>query len=184
MLIAVVINYSPVTRERIQNLLESDWTGVWEEDYTKNATTYTGFTVRISFWKAALKQMAEDRVLIQGTGTGDSIDYLNTAYEDEGLIAAGYRDFNLHNAFMEVILEFGFAGFFFYLLIWIMIAMAAMQAKDKALIILLIIFASFSMTESILYVNKGLAFFSLWVSLLLNFIKINTGVERFSTKTY
>lgn len=184
LLIAAVINYSPVTRERIQNLIESDWTGVWDEDYTKNAETFTGFTVRISFWKAALKQMTEDRVLIQGIGTGDNLDYLNKAYEEAGLIAAGYTNFNLHNAFMEVILEFGFAGLFFYLFIWTMIAMAAMRAKDKALIILLIIFLFFSMTESILYVNKGLVFYSLWVSLLLNFIKINTGGDRFSTETH
>lgn len=184
LLIVAVINYSPVTRERIQNLMESDWTGVWDEDHTKNAETFTGFTVRISFWKAALKQMTEDQVLIQGIGTGDNLDYLNKAYEEAGLIAAGYTNFNLHNAFMEVILEFGFAGLFFYLFIWTKIAIVAMRAKDKALIILLIIFLFFSMTESILYVNKGLVFYSLWVSLLLNFIKINTGGDCLSTETH
>jgi O-antigen ligase len=183
LLIAAIINYFPVTKERIQNLMESDWTEVWEEDYTKNAETFTGFTVRVSFWKVTLKQMSEDGVLIHGIGTGDNLDYLNKAYERPGLIAAGYRNFNLHNAFMEVILEFGFAGLLFYLVMWSIVAIAAIQANDKALILLLIIFFIFSMTESVLYVNKGLTFFSLWVSLLLNFIYINRSHTPLSLET-
>lgn len=184
LLIAALINYSSVTKERIQNLVQSDWTQVWDANYTKNAETFTGFTVRVSFWKAALEQMTEDKVLIQGIGTGDNLDYLNKAYQEAGLIAAGYTNFNLHNAFMEVVLEFGLAGLFFYLFMWITIAIVGIQAKDNALIILLIIFFFFSMTESILYVNKGLVFFSLWVSLLLNFININSGGHRSSATVH
>lgn len=173
LLVAATINYFPITKERIQNLMKSDWTEVWEEDYTKRAEAFTGFTVRVSFWKVTIQQMSEDGVLIQGIGTGDNLDYLNQAYEEPGLIAAGYTNFNLHNAFMEVILEFGLAGLLFYLVMWTMIAVVAIRAKDRPLMMLLVIFFFFSMTESILYVNKGLTFFSLWVSLLLNFIYID-----------
>ena len=167
------VNYFPVTKERISDLISSDWTAVWQDDYTKDATTFTGFTLRISFWRVTLENLSEDNLLFQGVGTGDCLDYINKAYEKAGLIAAGYTDFNLHNAFMEVILEFGMAGLVFYLVIWGWIAIIAIRVKEKALMLLLVIFVFFSMTESILYVNKGLAFFSFWVSLLINFLYID-----------
>lgn len=176
--IVVVLKYFPVTQHRIQDVMKSDWSEVWKTDYAKNATSFTGFTLRVSFWRITLEEMADDNLLLQGVGTGDGQAYLNRAYEEHGLIAAGYKDFNLHNAFMEVVLEFGLIGLIFYLIMWLAIAIFASRNRDRTLFMLVIIFLLFSMTESILYVNKGLAFFSFWVPLLLNYIYLEKTSSR------
>jgi O-antigen ligase len=163
-----VISFFPVTRERIQDIFNSNWTGILRNDYTLNASTYTGLTLRVSFWKIAIKRMYEDKILFFGVGTGDATDYMNEAYREYGLLDAGFLDYNLHNAFLEVLLEFGFAGLAYYLLLLACMIRFAILKRDQILFLTLAIIISFGMTESVLNVNKGIAFFFFFFSFLMS----------------
>lgn len=166
-IIIILINAFPVTRDRIIDLKNSDWSGILEDDYTSKATSFTGTTLRISFWKITLKEMSKDGIFLFGVGTGDSENYLNEAYDQYGLLSAGFLDYNLHNAFMEVLLEFGVLGLMYYLFLIISIFVIAVRKNDGLLLLLVIFFCSFSLTESVLNINKGIAFFSFFYSFLI-----------------
>lgn len=162
-----LVNSFSITRERIQDVFTSDFEGIFSDDYTLNASSYTGVTLRLSFWRIAFQHMHQDGILLFGVGTGDGTAYLNRAYEQHGLIAAGFLDYNLHNAFMEVLLEFGLAGLAYFVVLIVFLIRFAIRSNDRVLLITLLIFISFSLTEAVLNVNKGIAFFFFFFSFLI-----------------
>lgn len=158
--VAGLISVSRTTRERIKDLFNSEFTGIWENDYTRKASTYTGVTQRFSFWKVSMKELAGDNLIWFGVGTGDQKEYLNAAYKKYGLLDAGYVNFNLHNAYFEIILELGIIGFILFA-IWLTFSVReAVTLRDEQFLFLVVLFVIPAITESILNVNKGIAFYT------------------------
>jgi O-antigen ligase len=176
-LVAALISFSTTTKERIRDVIDSDLAGIFEDEYTVNATTFSGLTIRLSFWKVTFKELARENKLLTGVGTGDQYDFLNRVYEPYGLIAAGFVNFNLHNSYMEVLLEHGFFAVIYFLIMWVLFIKNANAGKDQVLMLFVFIFLCFSLTESLLNVNKGIAFFSFWVAFLIKSRSANPAAE-------
>lgn len=166
--ITAFISISDTTRNRLADVLNSEFKGILSNDYTQNATTYTGITQRISFWKVSMKELAGDGLLWFGVGTGDQKQYLNQAYEKYGLLQAGYVNFNLHNAYFEIILELGLTGFALFLAWLVAVLRVAAKSRDELFGIFLLLFLFPAVTESTLNVNKGIAFYSFMFCLFLS----------------
>ncbi len=166
MMSGLVIYSFPVTRARIQDSLNSNWSGILDDEYTQKASTYTGATLRFSFWKVTAKEIYSDNKVLEGVGTGDQTDYLNRVYDKHGLLNVGYVNYNLHNVLMEVILEFGLIGFAFFTALILKASRLAKTYGDNILACLLIIFILLGMTESLWNINKGIFFFTFFFCFL------------------
>ena len=156
----------PVTRARIQDSLNSNWSGILDDEYTQKASTYTGATLRFSFWKVTVKEIYRDNKVFFGVGTGDQTNYLNTVYDKYGLLDVGYVNYNLHNVIMEVVIEFGLLGLAFFAALIIKLSNIARNHSDNILAYLLVIFLLLGMTESLWNINKGIFFFTFFFCFL------------------
>lgn len=166
-LVSGLVIYSfPVTRARIQDSLNSNWSGILDDEYTQKASTYTGATLRFSFWKVTAKELYNDNKLFFGVGTGDQSDYLNNVYDKYGLLDVGYVNYNLHNLVMEIVIEFGLFGLVFFAALIIKLSNIARIHKDSILAYLLVIFMLLGMTESLWNINKGIFFFTFFFCFL------------------
>jgi O-antigen ligase len=117
-------------------------------------------------WKDSWELIKENPVF--GVGTGDIKDKLKQKYTDERFFYGAENRFNPHNQFLHTGVALGFMGFI--ILVLLLTVPAAWAGKDKnyLFVSLCVIIAFNCMTESVLEVQKGVLFFSLFGLLLFN----------------
>ncbi len=162
----LLISANMTTLERFANLKEK--VEILKKDKYSYDEPFTGLTLRLTFWRLAVKHMAEDEVYVFGTGTGDAQDYLNKIYAIHNLDAGGYKDFNPHNQWIQTFLQLGLMGVFLLIVIFILSGIRAIKNNNFILLLFLIITFCFMLSESILEVNKGIVFFSLFFTILVS----------------
>ena len=117
-------------------------------------------------WQSVLETISEKPIF--GVGTEGNRETLFSKYKEKKLTAAYEENYNAHNQFLEVALDFGvigliiflgFIGYLFYL---------ALVHKDFMLIQFLLIFIIYFLTESLLVRHSGIIMFSLLISLLFS----------------
>lgn len=162
----LLISTNMTTLERFVNLKEK--VEILEKDKYAFDEPFTGLTLRLTFWRLAVKHMVEDDVYVFGTGTGDAQDYLNNIYALHNLDAGGYKDFNPHNQWIQTFLQLGLVGVFLLVVIFVLSGIRAIKNNSFILLLFLIITFCFMLSESILEVNKGIVFFSLFFTILVS----------------
>jgi len=116
-------------------------------------------------WQAVVQTIAHNSLLI-GNGTRGNRDYLYSKYKDSGLTSAYEEEYNAHNQYLEILLDFGILGLLFFLLMLFYIA--RLTLKDNYLSFsILCVFVIFMLTESILERQSGIVLFSYMISLIL-----------------
>jgi O-antigen ligase len=123
----------------------------------------TGMFTRLHYWSAAASAIKSDPVI--GVGTGDVQDTLDkhyTTYAKEHALG-----FNAHNQYLQTAVMLGFIGTISLVLLLAFALKYGFKHKNHNLIYLLILVSLVSMTEAILQVNKGIVFFSLFISILM-----------------
>ncbi len=119
-----------------------------------------------SVWEISLKTP------LAGKGTGSSRSDLWNLYKEKGLKNAFQEKYNAHNQFLEVILNYGFSGFFLFLLSVLFLFKSFAKCNDKALAwSILTVLLVFMLTESILVRLSGIVIYALWISLLFKICK-------------
>jgi O-antigen ligase len=121
---------------------------------------------RIIIWKAALRIVQKN--LIIGVGTGDvNAELVNEYYRigNKELIA---KKFNVHNQFIEVLLENGIIGFALFMSILGMMLYIAISKRNLIYLMFILIICVFFLFESMLYRLGGIAFFALLYFLILH----------------
>jgi len=124
---------------------------------------YNGLTTRLAQWESSLSIIKQSPLL--GVGPGDVQDELQTVYK-KNFLKYSYRDrLNAHNQYFQTCLGLGLVGLSVLLAGLFIPGFMAWKEGNVISISFIIIFAICCMTESMLYVQKGIVFYSFFNSL-------------------
>lgn len=121
---------------------------------------------RFVFWESAIQVFRENIVL--GVGLGDLRDELSKEYKNSGKEELVKNYYNVHNQFLEIMVEEGIIGLVLFLLVLSCIAYIAISQKNIIYGLFLPMMLIFFMFETVLYRLPGVVFFSLFSFLLLH----------------
>lgn len=151
---------------------QAAWSVVQQDTFAYN-TPFTGVTLRLVLWKHALHILHDEQAWLSGVGVGDFQNLLNERYTATGMfmgdsrrVDTGYRGYNPHNQYVEVLLAIGSVGVIL-LLCWLISLWAANgnNPLHKQLLLLVLLI---TLTECFLSANKGIIWFVYWMYLLVH----------------
>lgn len=123
---------------------------------------WNGINLRLAKWHVA-KLAIMDNWLV-GVGPGNTTPTLNTYYEKVGFSYALQQHYNPHNQFLQTFLGLGIGGFTILIIVFIVSIKHSLVKKDAVMFLFISSFLLFSLSESTLAVNKGIVFFSIFLS--------------------
>jgi O-antigen ligase len=142
----------------------------WENDKFEQSDFFSGASFRVYQFRMFLEIMNEENVFFQGLGLNASYKML----EEKGLkynvfqgneTTEGYQKKNFHNQYIQVFSELGFIGFVFLILILFVNLKNALKNKDFTHIVFAILMISLFLTESFLWRQRGVVFFTVFYCL-------------------
>lgn len=137
----------------------------WENNKFEQSDFFSGASFRVYQFRMFLEIMKEENVFFQGLGLNASYKKL----EEKGLkynvfngneTTEGYQKKNFHNQFIQVFSELGFIGFVLLILILFANLKNALKNKDFIHIAFAILMISLFLTESFLWRQRGVVFFT------------------------
>jgi O-antigen ligase len=117
---------------------------------------------RMTRWECAWQLIRQSPVI--GYGSGSETNLLKDKYFDNHLFISYLNELNAHNEYLSFLLKSGFPGLILYLFILAASFANAWRSKDALWISFLAIIFFVSFSENILDVNKGIFFFSFFLS--------------------
>ena len=123
---------------------------------------WNAINLRLAKWDVA--QMAIKDHWLLGVGPGNIISTLDTYYEKVGFSYALQLHYNPHNQLLHTLLTLGIIGFLLLIGIYILAIINSLRKKDSVMFLFMVSFLLFSMSESTLAVNKGIVFFSVFLT--------------------
>jgi hypothetical protein len=153
-----IILKNPVIRER---LIDSNKLNA---HYSENKYGEGGLSLRTYKWRYTLEAIKDSPWV--GTGTGDAQDVLQTYYKKNDFTIGFENRFNAHNQYLQVFLEFGILGLISLCIGWLMPAVTAFRQKEWLGFAFMVLILLSCMTESMMEVNKGIAFYAFFYSLI------------------
>ncbi len=129
---------------------------------------YGGRSTRELIWSCSI-QVIKNNILF-GVGTGDTQDELQKCYkidEDKNWALLYRPDFqyNAHSQYLQTFIDLGLFGFVGLLLCILIPACIAVKNKNYLMLSFIALFSIACITESMLELNKGIVFFSFFISL-------------------
>jgi O-antigen ligase len=150
-----------------------------EDDLSQTAVTPDLTETRMKRWGLELQIIEQSPVI--GYGGGSEKNILQKNYFEKKFYRSYLVELNAHNQYFSFLIKAGMIGLFLYLYILCFSFSKAMKKKDFIFLSFLILISVVSLSENILDVNKGIFFYSFFLSLfLLNDSKepINIVTER------
>lgn len=163
-LTAIFFYFNEATRSRFEGL-DTDL-AILKEDVLPERVDFTGLNLRLLFWKLNIKHLWEDEKVLVGTGTGDVQDYIDEIYKRDEYKLYGYIGWDSHNQWVYTLVMLGVLGIFSLASLYYFSLSTAVRSGNLNLMIFLIVTFGFSLTESILELNKGIVFFAFVFTLL------------------
>jgi O-antigen ligase len=154
---AFVVFRNPVIRERI---VSSNRPGA---HYSENVYGEGGLSLRLLKWKYTMEAILESP--IAGAGTGDGQDELQGVYSRNAFTIGFENRFNPHNQFLHTWLDTGAWGLLILLACLLLPIGNALKQGKWIYAVFLVLFIISCTTESMLQVNKGIAFYGFFNSL-------------------
>lgn len=151
----------------------------YNEKFTSN-DFFSGTSFRVYQFRLFTEFLEEDDIFLKGFG-------LNASYkkiEEKGVmynvflgddINEGYQKKNFHNQYIQVFSELGLIGLLILVLMLIYLIKTSIQLKDFSQFTFAILMISLFLTESFLWRQRGIVFFSVFYSIfcLKNSIRKN-----------
>ncbi len=137
----------------------------WENKKFEQTDFFSGASFRVYQLRMFLEIMNEENVFFQGLGLNASYKKL----EEKGIkynvflgneTTEGYQKKNFHNQYIQVFSELGFIGFVLLVLILFVNLKNALINKDFTHIAFAILMISLFLTESFLWRQRGVVFFT------------------------
>lgn len=131
-----------------------------------------GTSVRLLFWYIGFEQLSEQNRWLLGLNPADRRQVINKRFYEVGL-NPWFENYNLHNQFIQTLVELGLIGLAIYLALHFFYFRLAFQKQDFFLLVFLVALVIFQLSESVLERNKGIVFFVFFLHLFqqLNQIK-------------
>lgn len=137
----------------------------WENEKFEQNDFFSGASFRVYQFRMFLEIMKDENVFFQGLGLNASYKKL----EEKGIkynvfqgndTTEGYQKKNFHNQYVQVFSELGFIGFVLLVLILFVNFKNALKSKDFIHIAFAILMISLFLTESFLWRQRGVVFFT------------------------
>lgn len=124
---------------------------------------WNAINLRLAKWDVAKMAISEHWAI--GVGPGNTISALDSYYKNAGFNYALQLHYNPHNQFLHTFLTIGIAGVSLLIITFVFVLVQGVKKKDSIMLLFIISFLLFSISESTLAVNKGIVFFTLFLSL-------------------
>jgi O-antigen ligase len=128
---------------------------------------FGGRVLRFKMWEAMLEELIYEN-LIFGLGTGDNQGRLNEAYRKHEVYPALKNSYGPHSLYLSIIINNGLVGLLLYFNIIYRLILFARKEKQTLTLLLLFIFSTVGLTESVLSLQKGIVFFHFIAFLIYN----------------
>ena len=132
---------------------------------SRNSTETLSISIRASLWWLGAKS-AKDVNLAWGAGPGDVKDVIKKTEEKYSLFNS-LDSSDPHNQFLQTTLALGFIGLLSLLSCFFTPAYLALRHHDYFYVTFLFLFIFVGLTETVLEMQKGIVFFSIFNSLLI-----------------
>ncbi|KAA3653007.1 MAG: hypothetical protein DWP98_00460 [Bacteroidetes bacterium] len=178
----ITFSQSPVIKNRISELTQLS--GIENLEKIKSGEVLThedrilfnGTSLRVVFWYLGFKKLNDNNRFVLGLSSGDRKDVMNEEFDKNGLNPA-YKDYNLHNQYIQTFVELGLIGLLLYIGLNFVFFKIALADKNYILLLFMIAFTIFQMTESVLERNKGIVFFVFFL-LFIQKLSLNPNEDR------
>lgn len=137
----------------------------FENDLTENGVTPDLSKTRMDRWNLEMRIISKSPFL--GYGGGSEKYILKNEYFENKFYLSYLLELNSHNQYLSFWIKSGIPGLLLYLYILYFGFNSAKKNKDFLLVSFLILIAIVSISENILDVNKGIFFYSFFLSFFL-----------------
>lgn len=132
------------------------------------------FEFRKYHWNAVLETISHNNFLI-GAGTRGDRQFLYDKYREYNLTAAYELQYNAHNQFLEMFLDFGLLGFLAFLGLLLYLLWFFVKKRDYLALSMLSVCIVFMLTESLLQRHNAIVLFAFFMAL---FVSLGTNSEK------
>jgi len=159
------------------NALKKRYISDFKDDLTKNAVTPDLTETRMKRWGLELQLISHSPIV--GHGGGSEKYVLKKKYFEKKFYRSYLVELNAHNQYFSLLIKAGIIGLLIYLYIFYFSFSKAIRRKDFLFSSFLILISVVSISENILDVNKGIFFYSFFLSLfLLTDFKEKINIEK------
>jgi O-antigen ligase len=134
-------------------------------DLTKAAINNERLEPRVTRWNLAADLIRKKP--LTGYGTGSEKNLLKEQYFNNKLYISFLNEFNVHSQYLSFMLRSGIFGLLIYLIVLCYAFVQSIRKKDFLFFSFLLLIATVSVSENILDVNKGIFFYSFFLSFFL-----------------
>lgn len=157
-IIFIAVNKNEFLKERLLQLKNYRY-----ELSEETMEGYNGLTTRLAQWESSIPIIKGSPFF--GVGPGDVQAHLQMAYK-KNFLKYSYRDrLNAHNQYVQTLLGLGVVGLIVFLANLVVPGILAFKQQNFIYVFFILLFALCCITESMLYVQKGIVFFSFFNSL-------------------
>jgi len=146
-----------------------------------SAAYFNGVEFRLMQWKLVTEILSEKRRWLIGVSSADAQKALNDKYKEYHFYQGeayrgdkGYLDYNVHNQFLQCLLQSGIIGLLAFLYLCYSLILLGISRKFAELEVCIGLFLAFFFTESVLQTQLGLVSLTL-LPLLIYFGKQKNG---------
>jgi O-antigen ligase len=136
----------------------------WTKEKFHPSDYFPGTAFRVYQFRMFTEFLKEDPIFLKGFGLNASLNKL-LAKEKQYNLYPGYGTFNFHNQYIQVFAELGVIGFILLVLILFINLKNAIKNKDFLHIAFAILMLSLFLTESFLWRQRGVVFFTVFYCL-------------------
>lgn len=154
-------NMSVSTIEGVNNISIYE---AWNTDKFTHNDYFPGTAFRVYQIRIFTEFLAEEAIFWKGFGLNASLNKLLEKEKQHNLYP-GYGSFNFHNQYIQVFAELGVVGFVLLILVLFINTKNAFKSKDFMHIAFAILMISLFLTESFLWRQRGVLFFTLFYCL-------------------
>ena len=147
------------------NALKKRYISDLKDDLTKNAVTPDLTETRMKRWGLELQLISHSPIV--GHGGGSEKYVLKKKYFEKKFYGSYLVELNAHNQYFSFLIKAGIIGLLIYLYVLYFSFSKAIKRKDFLFLSFLILISVVSISENILDVNKGIFFYSFFLSLFL-----------------
>jgi O-antigen ligase len=169
--IAVVTFTNNPVKARFMNAANIDFKKFTAKDL--HAAYFNGIEFRLVQWKLVIEILNEKRRWLIGVSSADAQTILNEKYKDYKFYEGdpvkgdkGYLDYNVHNQYLQCLLQSGIVGLVVFLIVCYSLLRLSIKKKYAELIPCVTLFLLFCLTESVLQTQIGIISFTLFPLLI------------------
>jgi len=126
---------------------------------------------RLELWSCALHEFTTQASFVWGIGIQQYQDYLNDCYYKNQLFHAYDQSYNVHNQYLQSLLNTGVLGLLIFLAILFYALYVGVKEKELQFVLIILTFASFFITESFFEKTLGIVAYASFIGLYWNLLR-------------